>query len=190
MKNYNEMANDVFRRIGEYETAERNKRKIMKKTILPICCLCLVALLGIGLWQGDFFNSKPPIDINDSTNIGEKDWIDDKDGSGNNDIDGDWSPNGQEAPPSNSNDSATSQTTQSGEVISLVKVNNVSYVPLSSNTTTKTYTPNTYLGSVSDFEGVFHLENTSAELYTTVEDAGILIVKLENGDILLLKRQD
>ena len=49
MKNYNEMANDVFRRIGEYETAERNKRKIMKKTILPICCLCLVALLGIGL---------------------------------------------------------------------------------------------------------------------------------------------
>ena len=110
MKNYNEMANDVLRRIGEHETLQRNRRKVMKKVILPICCFCLVALLGIGLWQGNFFNSKPPITLDDSTIIGEKDYEDDKDGSGgDNDIDGDWSPNGQEAPPSNSTNSATSE---------------------------------------------------------------------------------
>mgnify|MGYP006319013875 CR=1 FL=1 len=61
MKNYNEMANDVLRRIGEHETLQRKRRKVMKKTIIPICCFCLVALLGLGLWQGDFFESTKPI---------------------------------------------------------------------------------------------------------------------------------
>lgn len=110
MKNYNEMANDVLRRIGEHETEQRNRRKVMKRVIMPICCFCLVALLGLSLWQGDFFNTTPPIELDDSTHIGENDWVDDKDGSGdNNDIDGDFSPNGQEAPPSDSTNSASSE---------------------------------------------------------------------------------
>lgn len=110
MKNYNQMANDVLRRIGEYETEQRSKRKVIKRVIMPICCFCLVALLGIGLWQGDFLKPTPPIELGDSTHIGEKDWVDDNDGSGdNNDIDGDFSPNGQEAPPSDSTNSASSE---------------------------------------------------------------------------------
>lgn len=40
-------------------------------------CLILCLLVGIGLWQGDFFKSNPPITLDDSTVIGEKDWIDD-----------------------------------------------------------------------------------------------------------------
>ena len=75
MKNYNEMANDVLRRIGEHETLQRNRRKVMKKVILPICCFCLVALLGLGLWQGDFFESTKPIKMEDSTIVGEKDYV-------------------------------------------------------------------------------------------------------------------
>ena len=117
MKNYDEITNDLLERRDQYETEQRNKRKVMKRVIMPICCFCLVAILGIGLWQGDFFNSKPPITLDDSTIIGEKDTIDDKDGSGdNNDIDGDWwSPNGQEAPPSNSTNSATSEGSDTTE---------------------------------------------------------------------------
>ena len=76
MKNYDEITNDLLERRDQYETEQRNKRKVMKRTIMPICCFCLVALLGIGLWQGNFFNSKPPITLDDSTIIGEKDWID------------------------------------------------------------------------------------------------------------------
>ena len=77
MKNYDEITNDLLERRDQYETEQRNKRKVMKRAIMPICCFCLVALLGIGLWQGNFFNSKPPITLDDSTIIGEKDWIDD-----------------------------------------------------------------------------------------------------------------
>ena len=116
MKNYDEITNDLLERRDQYETEQRNKRKVMKRAIMPICCFCLVALLGIGLWQGIFFNSKPPITLDDSTIIGEKDYKDDKDGSGGeNDIDGDWSPNGQETPPSNSTNSATSEGSDTTE---------------------------------------------------------------------------
>ena len=77
MKNYDEITNELLERRDQFETEQRNRRKVMKRAIMPICCFCLVALLGIGLWQGNFFNSKPPITLDDSTIIGEKDTIDD-----------------------------------------------------------------------------------------------------------------
>lgn len=51
MKTYNEMASDVLRRIGEYEIAQKRKRRIIKQTVLPLGCLCLAVLAGIGVWQ-------------------------------------------------------------------------------------------------------------------------------------------
>lgn len=59
MKNYNEMAKDVFRRIEEHETEQRNRRKTISRIITPLCCFCLVALLGFGMWQGGVFNITP-----------------------------------------------------------------------------------------------------------------------------------
>ncbi len=111
MKNYDEITNDLLERRDRYVTEQKNKRRNIKRVVMPICCFCLVALLGIGLWQGGFFNSKPQITLDDSTIIGEKDYVDDKDGSGgDNDIDGDWNPNGQEVSPSDSGNSATSES--------------------------------------------------------------------------------
>ena len=75
MKNYNEMANDVLRRIGEHETEQRNRRKTISRIVTPLCCFCLVALLGFGMWKGGMFDAKPPITLDDSINIGEKDYI-------------------------------------------------------------------------------------------------------------------
>lgn len=111
MKNYNEMANDVLRRIGEHETEQRNKRKVMKRVIMPICCFCIVALLGIGLWRGDFFKTTPPIELGDSTHIGENDLVENKDGTamGADGTSGHGYGPGQEAPPSDSNNSASSE---------------------------------------------------------------------------------
>lgn len=45
MKNYNEMANDVIRRINEYESEKRRKNAIIKNAI-GICCITLF-LIGI-----------------------------------------------------------------------------------------------------------------------------------------------
>lgn len=73
MKNYNEIANSVFERRDKYETEKRNRRRFIAKTVTPICCICLVALLGVGVWQGGLFeDSSTPI-ANDSIYPGEVD---------------------------------------------------------------------------------------------------------------------
>ena len=151
MKNYNEMANDVFRRIGEHEIKQKNRRKAMKKVIIPICCFCLVAILGIGLWQGDFFSKTPPTQLDDSTVIGEQDYIE----------------------PETSNQSGSM-----GDVIGMVKYNGANYVQCS--TTTKAYTPDKYLGEAEDFEGTYQLdfEDIVGGLYMVKEDPNVLMVLL------------
>ena len=71
MKNYNEMANDVLRRIGEHETAQRNRRKTVSRIVTPLCCFCLVALLGFGMWQGGMFGTTPPAISGEQTLSGD-----------------------------------------------------------------------------------------------------------------------
>lgn len=164
MKNYNEMANDVFRRIGEHEIQKRNRRKVMKKVILPICCFCLVALLGIGLWKGDFFSNTPSVELQDSTIIGEHDYIESE---------------------------ANNQLGGVGDVIGMVKYGGANYVQCS--TTTKAYTPDKYLGEAYDFEGTFHLKDGVGGLYNVKEDPNFLIVEIKNGEytdyVILMKEQ-
>ncbi len=162
MKNYNEMANDVLRRIGEHETLQRNRRKNMKKVILPICCFCLVAILGIGLWQGDYFSKKPSVKTEDSTVIGEKDYVE-----------------------SNTNN----QSSEDREFIGMIKYGGANYVQCS--TTTKAYTPDNYLGEAHDFAGTFQLKDGIGGLYNVKEDPNVLMVELKNGEytdyVILIK---
>ncbi len=166
MKNYTEMANDVLRRIGEHETLQRNRRKVMKKVIIPICCFCLVAILGIGLWQGDFFSKTPSVELDDSTIIGEQDYIE----------------------PETNNQSGTV-----GDVIGMVKYGGANYVQCS--TTAKSYTPDKYLGEANDFEGTYQtgFDNIAGGLYMTKEDPNVLMVELKHGEyvdyVILIKEQ-
>ncbi len=169
MKNYNEMANDVLRRIGEHETLQRNRRKVMKKVIIPIGCFCLVALLGIGLWQGDFFGNTPSVELEDSTIIGEQDYIE----------------------PETNN-----QSGGAGDVIGMVKYGGANYVQLQCSTSTKTYTPDKYLGEAYDFEGTYQnrFDDIVGGLYITKEDPNVLMVELKNGEynnyVILIKEQN
>lgn len=55
MKNYDEMANDVFRRIDEYRVEQKRKRKVVARTVTSLCCVCLVSLMGVGIWQSGIF---------------------------------------------------------------------------------------------------------------------------------------
>ena len=57
MKNYNEMANDVLRRIKENETIRAKKRKIYVKYVVSIAAMLVVSVVGFKVW--DIVN--PPI---------------------------------------------------------------------------------------------------------------------------------
>ncbi len=74
MKNYNEIANSVFERREQYETEKKQKRKMIVRTVAPICSVCLVALLGFGAWQSGIIKKTPLQTAEDSVIIGEKDW--------------------------------------------------------------------------------------------------------------------
>lgn len=52
MKNYNEMADSIFERRGKFETEKKKRKKLIIKTVTPICCLCLVVLTEVGIWHG------------------------------------------------------------------------------------------------------------------------------------------
>ncbi len=165
MKNYNEMANDVLRRIGEHETEQINRRKNMKKVILPICCFCLVAILGIGLWQGDYFSKTPSVKSENSTVVDENNY----------------------AQPQKNN-----QSSEDREFVGMIKYGGANYVQCS--TTTKIYTPDKHLGEAYDFEGTFHLKDGVGGLYNVKEDPNVLMVELKNGEyteyVILIKEQD
>ena len=134
----------------------------MKKVILPICCFCLVALLGLGLWQGDFFESTKPIKMEDSTIVGEKDYVE----------------------PDKNN-----QTSNAGDVIGMVKYNGANYVQCS--TSVKAYTPHEYLGEAYDFEGTYqtYLRDVAGGLYITVltdpTTGGVTASFASLGDVII-----
>lgn len=60
MKNYEETINSVLNRVNTYEIARKRRRKVITSTFTSMCSLCLVALLGIGIWKTGLFSSPPP----------------------------------------------------------------------------------------------------------------------------------
>lgn len=78
MKNYNEMASNVIRRSKEYKTAQKRRRKVIKRTITSLSCFCLFTLLCVGVWQIGLFDNTPPSTIENSIISGEDVHFDDK----------------------------------------------------------------------------------------------------------------
>ena len=51
MKRYEETINDVFRRIGAYREQQKKRRNLLKKTAASLCCVCLLAFIGLGIYH-------------------------------------------------------------------------------------------------------------------------------------------
>ena len=60
MKNSEEMVNSLLERRDRYVTEQKKKKAIITRTVTSMCCVCLVALLGFGMWQSGMFNTTPP----------------------------------------------------------------------------------------------------------------------------------
>ena len=83
MKNYKEVASCVFERRAQYEKEQQRKRKILTRTLTPVCCLCLVAFIGMGIRQGIY---KQPVEtLQDAVYPGLKDNFDEVNGANPND---------------------------------------------------------------------------------------------------------
>lgn len=81
MKNYDELTNDLLKRRDRYVADQRKKRKRVMGIATSLCCFCLVALLGFGMWQGGVFNTTPPNQtLEDALYPGIKDNFDESKG--------------------------------------------------------------------------------------------------------------
>ena len=81
MKNYDELTNDLLERRDRYVADQKKKRKSLMSVATSLCCLCLVALLGFGMWQGGMFNTTPPDQtLEDALYPGIKDNFDESKG--------------------------------------------------------------------------------------------------------------
>lgn len=184
MKNYDELTNDLLERRNRYVTDQKRKRKKVISVATSLCCVCLVALLGIGVWQGGMLNSQSPISLDDSTVIGEKDYIN-PDG-----FDNSQSSNGENISVSG-NDNSTGDSTNKDDVcdiLGMVVIDEETYLQFF--TDSEAYTLDACLGDASDYEGTYrtHLNDIAAKLYTAKEDSNVLIVELGNGGTVVLKK--
>lgn len=66
MKNSNEMFNSLLERRDRYIAEQRKKRKAVIRTATPVCCLCLVVMLGVSIWQSGLLG-QPDVPIQGDT---------------------------------------------------------------------------------------------------------------------------
>ena len=184
MKNYDELTNDLLERRNRYIADQKKKRKRVFGVATSLCCFCLVALLSIGVWQGDMFKGKAPITLDDSINVGEKDYIEPDE------IDKSQTSNDQNVSTYDSEISNGNSTNKDDpcDILGVVIIDGVTYLQF--NTDIETYTIDACLGDATDYEGTYktHPNGIEAKLYTTKEDTNILIVKLGNGGTVVLKK--
>ncbi len=67
MKNSNEMVNSLLNRRQRYELEKLNRRRVQRRVLTPICCICFVAALSIGAWQSGVFDTERRTEANNTT---------------------------------------------------------------------------------------------------------------------------
>ena len=162
MKNCDEMVNSLLMRREQFLKRQKKKRNIMLGAVLSAFLVCAV-LLGVGVGKNSGFGVTSS-DNNETFH--------------------------QKEAVTSYTQSASVPPNMLIDVIGLVKVDGVNYVQCS--TTDKIYTPDVCLGNASDFEGTYktYFRDSTYKLYTVKEDSDILLVKLENGDFLVLAREE
>ncbi len=81
MKNCDEMVNSLLERRDRYAAEQKRKRAVLARTVTSMCCVCLVALLGFGMWQGGMLSTTLPVQtVGDALYPGVKDNLDENKG--------------------------------------------------------------------------------------------------------------
>lgn len=187
MKNYEQVTNDLLERRNKYVARQRKKKKKMIGIAGSLCCVCLVALMSVGVWRGGWFKSISPVTLDDSTIIGEKDYI------SPDELNDNANKNQNNQTPSNGvSDIGSSPIVDNdlSDMIGVIKMNGITYIQY--HTDENLFTADACLGDANHYEGSYKnfpgIDNPSAILYTTKESQNVILVKLGNGATVVLGR--
>lgn len=147
MKNCDEMVNSLLERRERYAAEQKRKRKVITHAVTSMCCVCFVALCSFGVWKSGLFDTTPSVTLDDSINIGEKDYIN----------------------PDELNDNAQENTNnQTSETVNNDSSNDSSATPnIDSGNYPNNYSPN---GSEKNIISSFSVNGTPSTSYATPEN--------------------
>lgn len=167
MKSYNEMAESVFTRINEYETAKRRKKKIILSTAVPACFLCAAVIAGISIHiagtggTAAAFKSSPQENSGSAVSSSEV-----------------------------SSDSESKKFAYlDDDMLGVVYINGIEYVQSFADfVIDEAFTADKLIGDAREYDGTYRDGDMTALLYSVKESKNALILKLGNGGTILLER--
>ena len=70
MRDYRDIAEDIFERREQYAAGQKRSRRTLARAAVSMCCMCLAALLGFGVWRSRIFGIAPSGTQEAPVNIG------------------------------------------------------------------------------------------------------------------------
>ncbi len=201
MKNCDEMVNSLLKRRTDYIKKKQKRTKILS-AVVPLC-LCFIAAAGMAFWhslpekeltaRGENSDSSKIFAGNYWTPDSSDTKCDPQSASSKVTLS---KPQGPDIPYINGQDyipNSAPSGTGTGDVRAMLIVDGVIYDQSDVGTqNAHNYTPDVCLGDVHDLEGTYKQYNLdgAGKAYTAKESPDILIVKLENGETVILKKQE
>lgn len=167
MKSCNEMAESVFTRINEYETAKRRKKKIILSTAVPACFLCAAVIAGIAIHIAGAGGTAADFKSSPQENSGSA--------------------------VSSSEISSDSESKKfaylDDDMLGVVYINGIEYVQSFADfVIDEAFTADKLIGDAREYDGTYRDGDMTALLYSVKESKNALILKLGNGGTILLER--
>lgn len=161
------MAESVFMRINEYETAKRRKKKIILSTAVPACFLCAAVIAGVAIHiagaGGTAAAFKSSLRENSGNAVSSSEVSSDSEGKKFAYLDDD--------------------------MLGVVYINGIEYVQSFADfVIDEAFTADKLIGDARDYDGTYRDSDMTALLYSVKESKNALILKLGNGGTILLGR--
>ena len=167
MKSCNEMAESVFTRIDEYETAKRRQKKVILSTAVPASFLCAAVIAGIAIHIAGAGGTAADFKSSPQENSGSA--------------------------VSSSEISSDSESKKfaylDDDMLGVVYINGIEYVQSFADfVIDEAFTADKLIGDARDYDGTYRDSDMTALLYSVKESKNALILKLGNGGTILLER--
>lgn len=167
MKSYNEMAESVFTRINEYETAKRRQKKVILSTAVPASFLCAAVIAGVAIHIAGAGGTAADFKSSPQENSGSA--------------------------VSSSEISSDSESKKfaylDDDMLGVVYINGIEYVQSFADfVIDEAFTADKLIGDARDYDGTYRDGDMTALLYSVKESKNALILKLGNGGTILLER--
>ena len=202
MKNYKEVADSVFERREQHEALKRRKRKILFRTLTPICCVCLIAFSGVGLLKSGIFTHGIPASPSESISSG----TDSKNPQSDNTSSDNGKNSSQPESGNNEYDNVSGSQASSFDIGGVVDYNGRWYTQKDPAREECVVVRDKKIGTGNDFEGTYNYEclknlyeehgfeysseyYIESEIYTVKDNPDLLCVVLSNGVFIVLEAE-